>query len=104
MPRATAAFKKTFTPSVPKYTPPVSAPSVVSVQRDTSLFGAVKEGFGLGVGIEAARSLFGGNRSQPQQVIHKSEPTEFERCIAEHKDDIALCAHLAQKKSATTDK
>ena len=68
----------------------------VNVQRDTSLFGAVKEGFGWGVGMQAARSLFGGGGTQQPQP--RPEPTEFERCIAEHKDDIALCAHLAQKK------
>jgi hypothetical protein len=49
--------------------------------------------------MQVARSIFGGT---PQQI--RTEPTEFERCIAEHKDDIALCAHLAQKKSGTTDK
>jgi hypothetical protein len=97
MPRSSPAAKS----FLQKFTP---SPPAVAIQRDTSLFGAVKEGFGLGVGIEAARSLFGSNRSQPQQVIHKSEPTEFERCIAEHKDDIALCAHLAQKKSGLNDK
>jgi hypothetical protein len=99
MPRA-----KIFAPSAPKYIPSAPPIQTVSVQRDISLLGSLKEGFGLGVGIEAARSLFGSNRSQPQQVIHKSEPTEFERCIAEHKDDIALCAHLAQKKSGMNDK
>jgi hypothetical protein len=58
--------------------------------------GAVKEGFGWGIGTSVARSLFGGG-GVPQPPA-KSEPTEFERCIAEHKEDIAICAHLAQKK------
>lgn len=53
--------------------------------------GAVKEGFGWGIGTSVARSLFGGGSA-------KTEPTEFERCVAEHKDDIGVCAHLAQKK------
>ena len=91
MPRSTpAAIKRPiFTPS--------SIPTSVAVHRETSLMGSIKEGFGLGVGMSVARSLFGGGapvQHQPQ----KSEPTEFERCIAEHKDDVAVCAHLAQKK------
>jgi hypothetical protein len=99
MPRSSpiAIKRPIFTPSTP------SAP----VQRETSLMGAVKEGFGWGVGTSVARSLFGGAPTTTivQQQPQKSEPTEFERCIAEHKDDmgeykdkIAACAHLAQKK------
>ncbi len=86
MPRSSPVIKR-----------PTFSPSVISVQRESSLLGAVKEGFGWGIGTSVARSLFGGSGSQQQQQV-KAEPTEFERCIAEHKDDIAVCAHLAQKK------
>jgi hypothetical protein len=68
--------------------PPVQT---INVQRQsTTLLGAVKEGFGWGIGISVARNIFGGGTQQ--------SPTEFERCIAEHKDDVSVCAHLAQKK------
>lgn len=61
----------------------------VIIKHKSSLLGSIKEGFGWGIGTAVARTLFGGSSAQP---------TDFEQCIAEHKDDIALCAHLAQKK------
>ena len=100
MPRSSpaAAIKRpTFAPG-----PSIHSPAPVVIQREVSLMSSVKEGFGVGVGMSVARSLFGGGVQQQPQ---KSEPTEFERCIAEHKGDmaeykdkIAACAHLAQKK------
>jgi hypothetical protein len=92
MPRSSpAAIKR---PVVTSPAPVVTSPAPVVTPSEPSLMSAVKSGFGWGIGTSVARSLFGG---APQPSV-KSEPTEFERCIAEHRENIALCAHLAQKK------
>jgi hypothetical protein len=46
-----------------------------------TIFDSIKSGFGL----------FGG-------LVVKKELTEFERCLAEHREDIAYCAQFAEKK------
>ena len=62
-----------------------------------SLGQTIKEGFGFGVGNAIAQrvatSIFGAPKIQTEQI-----PTAYEQCIAEHRDDAALCAHLAQTK------
>ena len=51
-----------------------------------TLFDSIKSGFGWSIG----RNMFGGQKEK--------EPTEFERCLAEHREDIAYCAQFAEKK------
>jgi hypothetical protein len=84
---APVAYKPAPPPAV--YKPaPLPAPS----------FGqTIKEGFGFGFGNAIAQrvatSIFGAPKIQTERV-----PTAYEQCIAEHRDDAALCAHLAQTK------
>ena len=56
---------------------------------------SIKQGFGFGIGSAIAHRIFG---PSTVAVSQKTEPTAYEQCIAEHRDDIALCAHLAEKK------
>ena len=53
----------------------------------------LKKGFGIGVGVSLATWIFGPPRIH---VEHHAIPTvsAFEQCIAEHRDDVAVCAHL----------
>lgn len=57
-------------------------PGGVVPMGQPTLFDAIKTGFGWGIGGPTI----------------KKEPTEFERCLAEHRDDIAYCAQFAEKK------
>ena len=58
----------------------------------------MKDGFGLGFGSAIAHRMVSGIFGAPT-VATVAAPTAFEQCVAEHRDDIALCAHLAEKKT-----
>lgn len=62
---------------------------------------SMKDGFGLGFGSAIAHRMVSGIFGAPtvNTVAAPAQPTAFEQCVAEHRDDIALCAHLAEKKS-----
>ena len=67
-----------------------------------SLGQSIKDGFGLGMGSAIGQrlvsSLFGTPTIQIAPApAPKREITAFEQCIAEHRDDVAVCAHLAEK-------
>ena len=61
----------------------------------------MKDGFGLGIGSAIAHRVVSGIFGAPtvNTVAAPREPTAFEQCVAEHRDDIGICAHLAEKKS-----
>lgn len=61
---------------------------------------SMKDGFGLGVGSAIAHRLVAGIFGAPTVAVAQArEPTAFEQCVAEHRDDIALCTHLAEKSA-----
>jgi hypothetical protein len=61
---------------------------------------SIKDGFGMGVGSAIAHRMVSGLFGAPTvNTVAAAAPTAFEQCIAEHRDDIALCSHLAEKKS-----
>ena len=87
----------------PAYAPPAASPTIGQ---------AIKEGFGVGIGVSLANRVMSGlfgpptiqvaQPAQPaQSVIHQSQPTPFEQCIAEHRDDVAVCAHLASNDNGS---
>jgi len=71
-------------PPTPAYTQPAASPTIGQ---------AIKEGFGVGIGVSLANRVVSGLFGPP--TIQVAQPTPFEQCIAEHRDDIAVCAHLA---------
>lgn len=56
-----------------------------------TFFDSVKSGFGWGIGTSLARTLF----SSPVTTTPVKGMTEYEQCIADHRDD---CAQFAEKK------
>lgn len=60
---------------------------------------SLKDGFGLGMGSAIAHRMVSGIFGSPSVTVQR-EPTAFEQCVAEHRDDVALCAHLAEKKNS----
>jgi hypothetical protein len=79
---------------------PVASPAPVVVAAQPPTLGqTIKDGFGFGFGNAIAQrvatSLFG---APSVTVEQKKIPTAYEQCIAENRDDVALCAHLAEKK------
>jgi hypothetical protein len=84
MPRSIAAKRNTVpapvTLSVPAYRPPTIGQSI-------------KEGFGVGVGVSLANRLVSGIFGPP--TVQTIQVSAFEQCIAEHRDDVGACAHLA---------
>lgn len=77
--------------------PRMVAPHVPVVAAPT-LGQSLKDGFGLGFGSAIAQRMVSGIFGAPtiQTVAAPRETTAFEQCVAEHRDDIALCAHLAE--------
>lgn len=77
--------------------------SVIPVPAAAPTLGqSMKDGFGLGIGSAIAHRVVSGIFGAPTVntvAAPPREPTAFEQCVAEHRDDIALCAHLAEKKS-----
>lgn len=102
MPRVTAPKPK----SLPLPLPVVAPPSSV-VQYKPPTFGqAIKEGFGVGIGVSLANRVVSGIFGPPTVHVNTTQTptvtttnptvTAFEQCIAEHRDDIGACAHLAR--------
>lgn len=66
-----------------------------------SLGQSIKDGFGLGIGSAIGHRIVSGIFGAPTVNVAAAaprEPTAFEKCVADHRDDIALCAHLAEKQ------
>jgi hypothetical protein len=65
-----------------------------------SLGQSIKDGVGLGIGSAIGHrivsSIFGAP-SVSVTAAHPQVPTAFEKCLVENRDDVALCAHLAEK-------
>lgn len=83
----------------PAITPPTHTSSS-STFAAPNISQSIKDGFGVGIGFSLANRLVSGIFGPPtvqtqQTVIYKSQPTAFEQCISEHRDDVAVCAHLA---------
>jgi hypothetical protein len=95
MGRITVPTKTRVAPAPPAKvsSPPVYAPTLGQ---------SLKDGFGLGFGSAIAQRMVSGIFGAPtiQTVPAKAEPTAFEQCVAEHRDDVAICAHLAQNKNS----
>jgi hypothetical protein len=96
MPRSIAAKNKTSTV-------PVHA-TMIPAYRPPTIGQSIKEGFGVGVGVSLANRIVSGIFGPPTvQTIQVSQkvPTvsAFEQCIAEHRDDVGACAHLASGQS-----
>ena len=74
-----------------------AAPATVhhTVETTQTLGQSIKQGFGFSIGSAIAHRIFG---APSVTVEQKKTPTAYEQCIAEHRDDVALCAHLAEKK------
>ncbi len=69
--------------SVPAYQPPTIGQSI-------------KDGFGLGVGVNLASRLVSEIFGPPTvQTVQVPTVSAFEQCIAEHRDNVGACAHLA---------
>lgn len=96
---APVAYKPAPPPAVYKPAPPpvFYKPTQPPALPAPSFGQTIKEGFGFGFGNAIAQrvatSIFGAPKIQTERV-----PTAYEQCIAEHRDDAALCAHLAQTK------
>ena len=94
MPRQSASSPARQTPihqTPTRQTPIHQAPihqTPTIVQQAPTLGQTIKQGFGFGIGNAIAHRIFGSRK----------EPTPYEQCIAEHRDDAAVCAHLAQTK------
>ena len=83
--------------------PRVATPKVVN----PSLMQTVKEGVGFGIGSaighRVVNGLFGSGSSQPHEV--RKRPTEYEQCLAEHRDfgdSTAMCSYLLKAKETPT--
>lgn len=76
--------------STPAYNHPVTTPTIGQ---------AIKEGFGVGIGVSLANRVVSGLFGPP--TIQVAQPTPFEQCIAEHRDDVAVCAHLASASNGS---
>lgn len=81
---------------------PLPSPSSVVQYKPPTIGQSIKEGFGVGIGVSLANRLvsniFGPptiQTSSPTVNPPYSAPTPFEQCIAEHREDITVCAHLA---------
>ena len=81
-------------------------PLPVVQYKPPSVGQSMKEGFGLGIGVSLANRLVSGIFGPPtvQSVVTTTNPTvtAFEQCIAEHRDDIGACAHLAGTSNDTS--
>ncbi len=91
----------------------VPAASLTPAPASAPTFGqSIKDGFGMGIGSAIGHrviaSIFGASSVAQREaqreppVVAQREPTAFEQCIAENRDDIALCAHLAESKQSLT--
>ena len=108
MPRSkqTAVAPKVATPKV--VNPNVVNPTVVNPKVvNPSLMQTVKEGVGFGIGSaighRVVNGLFGSGSSQPHEV--RKRPTEYEQCLAEHRDfgdSTAMCSYLLKAKETPT--
>lgn len=86
----------------PFTTPSVVNPIVVSPSvAKPSLMQTVKEGVGFGIGSAIGHRIIGGlfGPSSPQEP--KRRLTEYEQCLAEHRDfgdSAAFCSYLLKAK------
>ena len=94
-----------------KVAPNVAKPNVansiiaMSTVSKPSLMQTVKEGVGFGVGSALAHRLVGGlfgpSKPQPPPQEVTRRPTEYEQCLAEHRDfadSTAFCSYLLKAK------
>ena len=74
---------------------------VSSVMPAPSLGQSIKDGIGLGIGSAIGHRIVSSIFGAPTvSVAAQHVPTAFEKCIVENRDDVALCAHLAEKPDA----
>jgi hypothetical protein len=85
--------------------PKVAHPTVAT----PSLLQTVKEGFSFGIGSALAHRVIGGifgpsyPQSQPPPQEATRRPTEYEQCLAEHRDfgdSAAFCSYLLKAKES----
>jgi len=95
--------KASLSPNVAKA---ALAPNVTG----SSLMQTVKEGFSFGLGSAIAHrvvgGLFGSSSSPPPPPPQeaKRSPTEYEQCLAEHRDfgdSTAMCSYLLKAKETS---
>ena len=91
MPRPLANRNTNYRPS------PAPTHISTSVAQGPTLGQSIKDGFGLGIGSAIGHRIVSGVFGAPSVTTIK-EPTAFEQCIAKNRDDIAVCAHLAEKQ------
>ena len=65
-----------------------------------SLGQSIKDGVGLGIGSAIGHRIVSSIFGAPSVSVTAQGPTAFEKCIVENRDDVALCAHLAEKPDA----
>ena len=73
-----------------------SSPNVI-VKNNNSLLGAVKEGFGFGIGSTIARNLFGSTPVYPSNIESKPNCIEYNKCL-EANDKYECFGNLDQKE------
>jgi hypothetical protein len=80
----------------PAYAPPPPPPQM----QAPTLGQSIKDGFGLGLGSSIASRLVSNIFGPPTITVQTAQrqPTEYEQCLVEHRDDPGVCGHLAQKK------
>ena len=99
MPRSSSAPRSSRPLHRPTPAPTIAHHQPVAVHHTGPTLGqTIKEGFGFGVGNAIAQRVVTGFFGAPKIAV-TAVPTAYEQCIAEHRDDVALCAHLAEKKS-----
>lgn len=102
MGRTAFQSKSRIAPSRPVPAPQSTVSSVMPLPSGTgpTLGQSIKDGFGLGIGSAIGHRIVSGIFGAPTVNVTTAprEPTAFEKCISEHRDDVALCAHLAEKK------
>ena len=86
-------------PSRSSTVPVVAMPTV----SKPSLMQTVKEGVGFGIGSAIGHRIIGGifASSPSQSQEPKRRPTEYEQCLAEHRDfgdSAAFCSYLLKAK------
>jgi hypothetical protein len=86
----------------PFTTPSVASPSILQTHTP-SLLQTVKEGVGFGIGSAIGHRIIGGlfGPSSSQSQEPKRRPTEYEQCLAEHRDfgdSAAFCSYLLKAK------
>ena len=99
MPRATPLNTKPRPSFLPA--PQSKVSSVIPVSAAPTLGHSIKDGFGLGFGSAIAHRMVSGIFGAPTvTAVLPHDPTPFEQCVAENRDDIGVCAHLAEKKGS----